>query len=61
VKTTLTNERGNAITVEVELLPERGGIGYVRLVLAGPDSTAENIVTRAEAVTLRNLLTQTLA
>lgn len=60
MKTTLTNELGNTIDVEVAEAPPVGGVPMVLITLSGPDSLSENLVTRAEAEALFSLLGRVL-
>lgn len=51
----IINERGNTIDIAVS-----GDDQGITLVMTGPDSICENIITRAEAQTLNALLTKFL-
>ena len=59
MKTVLTNEFQNKITVQIEKESVEG-IPGVKLVMEGPDSTMSNHITRQEAKALQQLLNRFL-
>lgn len=58
---TFANEFGNTIRICVEAAPALGGTPQVRIVMEGPTSTAENIITQREAEVLLALLSEQAA
>lgn len=55
MKEIFTNELGNEITIQIDKLPE----DMVYIAMYGPNSSVTNLITRKEAIVLRDMLENT--